>query len=313
MDNKVCNKCNKELTLDKFGKCKNTKDGLKSQCKECRNEKKRKYTKENHVKISEYNKKNREDNREKFIEKERKYREEHSDKQKIASKKYYEANVEKCRECNREHYKRNKVEISEWHKEYRKANLQEHQEREKKYRIENSDKCKESKKKYILKNKTKITEYRRKYSIKNKLRISQYHKKYCEENKEKEMERHRIYSKNNREKIIMNTQRRRSRIRGLECSLTIEQWETIKAYFNNRCAYCNKELPLEKEHFIATINMGELSQNNIICACRSCNASKGYKSFFTWYPKHKSYSKKREKLILKFLNYENGQQQLKII
>lgn len=34
---KICNKCKRELGLDKFGKLKSAKDGLRYECKECRN------------------------------------------------------------------------------------------------------------------------------------------------------------------------------------------------------------------------------------------------------------------------------------
>lgn len=108
-------------------------------------------------------------------------------------------------------------------------------------------------------------------------------------------------------------QRRRSLKRKLETTLTLNQWENIKIHFNNKCCYCNRELPLEQEHFIALSVMGEYTINNIIPACKSCNASKSNKIFNEWYPKYKYYSKKREKIILSFLGYTKGIQQLKIM
>lgn len=68
---------------------------------------------------------------------------------------------------------------------------------------------------------------------------------------------------------------------------TYRGWENsaqqIKKYFNNRCAYCGKELPLQQDHFIALSKGGEYSKNNIVPSCQSCNGSKGAKEFETWY------------------------------
>lgn len=108
----------------------------------------------------------------------------------------------------------------------------------------------------------------------------------------------------------ISNQIRRTFKRQLPSTLTDMQWLTIKKQFNNRCAYCNRELPLEMEHFIPLSKLGEFSVNNIICACKPCNSSKGNKDFFEWYSKHDYYSKKREKFILKFLNYKDGIQQI---
>ena len=105
-------------------------------------------------------------------------------------------------------------------------------------------------------------------------------------------------------------QRREARKRSLECNLTAKQWLDIKLQFDNKCAYCGKELPLAQEHFLALSKSGEYTVNNIICACKTCNSSKSNKDFFTWYPKYKYYSKKRERFILKFLNYKDGIQQI---
>ena len=108
----------------------------------------------------------------------------------------------------------------------------------------------------------------------------------------------------------MRNQRRMALKRKLSSTLTLAQWENMKMHFNNKCAYCGKELPLAQEHFLALTKGGEYTVNNIIPSCKTCNSSKCNKDFFTWYPKYKYFSKKREKIILKFLNYKNEIQQL---
>lgn len=198
-------------------------------------------------------------------------------------------------------------------------------------------------KQYKSSHKEKIAKQSIIYRGKNKEQIEKYERAYRENNKEKEAIRHRIYKENNKEKIIeigrlyrennkekiaesnrkcfqgnkeaynIRTQIRRARQLLLPSTLTPSQWESIKLHFNNKCAYCGQEKPLEQEHFIAMSKLGGYTNNNIICACRSCNASKNNKSFEEWYPKYKYYSKQREKIILKFLGYDNKIQQLKII
>jgi len=140
-----------------------------------------------------------------------------------------------------------------------------------------------------------------------------YRKKYDEEHKEVRRQYRRLHYAENREKSNVTSHQYRARKSLLISTLTFNQWENIKSDFNNRCAYCNKELPLAQEHFIAITKGGEYATSNIICACGSCNSSKGNKDFFLWYPKYKYYNKKREKIILKYLHYENHIQQFSIL
>jgi len=106
--------------------------------------------------------------------------------------------------------------------------------------------------------------------------------------------------------------RRRSLKKNVISTLTKEQWEGIKKDFNNTCCYCGKEIQLAQEHFIPLSKGGEYTSNNILPSCKHCNSSKRDKDFKTWYPKYNFYSKKREVKILKYLNYKNNNQQLKM-
>jgi len=151
------------------------------------------------------------------------------------------------------------------------------------------------------------------WSESNREEVLQYKKKYRQKHKEDIKEKNKQWFSENKGKNISYRQKRKALKCQLSNTLTIQQWKNIKLSFNNCCAYCGKELPLAQEHFIALSKGGEYTQNNIITSCKSCNSSKSNKDFFTWYSKYKYYSKKREKAILKFLGYENGEQQLKII
>lgn len=184
--------------------------------------------------------------------------------------------------------------------------------------------CKACIAKYYQDNKERIENRRRSYNKENKERVKIARNSYYEANK-----RHsREYYKNNKERIaavnkiyMQEHPGRRLELKKkyiaakkkMPNTLTKKQWDDIKQVFNNRCAYCGRELPLTKEHFVPLSKMGELSKNNIICACASCNSSKHKRDFFEWYPTYEYYSKSREKKILDFLNYKNGVQQLTMI
>lgn len=219
----------------------------------------------------------------------------------------------KCKECR---------------KIYRSENKEQSAIIKKKWDIDNEEHKKEYKKQWDIKNKDRLKIYRKEYANLNKEYKKEYMKNWRLNNLELHLERSRRWRENNkalaaksnkkykeshRENYVINEQKREALKRNLPITLTADQWNEIKQAFNNSCCYCGRTLPLEQEHFIPLSKMGELSKNNIICACKSCNSSKGNRDFFTWYPKHKSYSRDREKKILSFLNYKDGIQQLSMI
>ena len=195
--------------------------------------------------------------------------------------------------------------------------------------------CKECRKQYRQDNKESIAEYSKQYIQDNKESLAERNKQYCQNNKEsiaeygkqyrqEHLEQSKQYTRNNKEKRKQYAQEhleegrvrwqtRNARKRLLLSTLTIQQWESIKERFNNKCAYCGKELPLAQEHVIPLSKGGEYTHNNIIPVCQKCNSSKGVKDFSVWYPQYENYSKKREKAIFEFLNYKNGIQQLALV
>lgn len=57
--------------------------------------------------------------------------------------------------------------------------------------------------------------------------------------------------------------------------VTEQQWREIVDCFDGRCAYCLcKASDLQQEHVIAVALGGEHSPDNVVPACRVCNASK---------------------------------------
>lgn len=70
--------------------------------------------------------------------------------------------------------------------------------------------------------------------------------------------------------------KRKYQIKTAECTLTREQWQEIKQNFGHACAYCGKVLErLEMDHVIPLSKGGTHTKENIVPACRKCNAKKG--------------------------------------
>jgi len=217
---------------------------------------------------------------------------------KKVSKKYNENNKELIIKKRRKNYEKNSVEI----RAKVKKHLDENKERILKSRREQYEENKESEHK-------KQKEWRKN----NNPKIIEQSRKYYEKHKNIILEKNKKYTKENREVCNAIHQRSRSAKKLLLSTLTNEQWQKIKLDFNDKCAYCNEELPLAQEHFVPLSEGGEYTHNNIIPSCRSCNSSKRNKDFFEWYPNYKHYSKQRENKILKYLGYKNNIQQLSIL
>lgn len=293
---KVCNRCDRELqaTNEFFFNDKGKKDGLSTLCKECRGSK---FTPIENVK----------DGYKKCIE---------CKEELPATLEYFPQNRDgiktKCRKCTNEYLKK-----------YHAKNRVQNNETSRAYYQNNKKRLNEMGKQWYEDNKEEVLEWSKQYYIENSKCIKKRVKKYRQENKDKIAEFMRNWYRNNPEKARIYSARRRTRKMSLPTTLTIEQWEEIKTYFNCECAYCgmgeeeHKEIynqVLHQEHFIPLVKGGAYTHNNIIPSCGSCNPSKGDKNFFEWYPKQEFYSKAREDKILKHLKYYGkDMQQLSIL
>jgi len=222
----------------------------------------------------------------------------------------------KCKEC-----------LNAYGKEYKKNNKEAMDIYRKKWCKENEQHIKQHRIKYLQDNKEKTLLTKRKYYKENEYWVKEYPKNYYEENKEWIKEKAKIYrgknknkiakktsqwQKDNTDKVNIITQRYIAKKAKLPFTLTSSEWDNIKKDFGGKCAYCgiSEADHLEKwdevihqEHFIALSKGGEFTHNNIIPSCKKCNASKGSKDFFEWYPRQGYYNKNREKFILEYLNY----------
>jgi 5-methylcytosine-specific restriction endonuclease McrA len=57
-------------------------------------------------------------------------------------------------------------------------------------------------------------------------------------------------------------------------TLTVQQWEELQRTYKYRCVYCGEKKPLTQDHIIPLSKGGNHMKENVIPACRSCNAKK---------------------------------------
>lgn len=84
-----------------------------------------------------------------------------------------------------------------------------------------------------------------------------------------------LASDKGRAKRARGNHKRRMSVKNARCTLTAEEWQHIKVSYKNRCVYCGEIKPLEMDHIIPISKGGDHIKENIVPACRSCNAKKG--------------------------------------
>lgn len=117
---KKCSKCNIEKNFNEFYKRKDSKDGYRNDCKECRNEISKKYTENNPDKVKKIKTKYYLNNKNDVIERTKNWQSENKDRYKEISKKYREK--EEVKEKIKKNYLDNKEIYKLKNKEYKKIN-----------------------------------------------------------------------------------------------------------------------------------------------------------------------------------------------
>ena len=216
----------------------------------------------------------------------------------------------RCRQCTLEYKKQYYKDNTENSKQYYKDNFEHIAKHKKHYQEDNLEKIIEYQKQYHIDNKEKNIKKSKQYAKDNAEKIAEHKSQYYRDNREKTIAYCLQYAKDNPEKYRLRSQQRKALKKLLPCTFTLEQWKSVKKYFNSNCCYCGKELPLQQEHFIPVTSGGAYSESNIIPACKTCNCSKHDKLFEDWYPKYRYYSKKREKIILEYLESVKEEEEL---
>jgi hypothetical protein len=219
-------------------------------------------------------------------------------------KKFREKNRKCLLEQDKQRYERNKSKVLKRVKKYRETHKEQVLAAKKEWYQKNKERHAANGKLYVEKNKEKVKQYKKQYAEQNKDKLREQNRQLYLKNKDKRRNNAKMWKKANPEKRSVSEQKRRALKKGLLSTLTPEQWKAAMEHFNNKCAYCGKEEKLTQDHFEALSNNGEYTHNNIIPACISCNSKKHDLNFFEWYPRQRFYSKKRERRILKYLNYD---------
>ena len=114
-------------------------------------------------------------------------------------------------------------------------------------------------------------------------------KEYNKEYSIRHPDRQRLFYATHPGKITEYKQRRRARkINAGGNGITVKQWHNMKEEYNRLCAYCNQEKPLAMDHVVPLAKGGRHDVDNIVPACRSCNASKGNKPLLIWMVQQKA-------------------------
>lgn len=100
---KECTCCHEVKPVSEFGKRERSKDGLESQCKECR----KIYREENKDKFNEYNKKYKQENPDYFKKYNKKYKQENKDKTQKYNKKYKDKKTQDALQQNKKEIETN--------------------------------------------------------------------------------------------------------------------------------------------------------------------------------------------------------------
>lgn len=84
---------------------------------------------------------------------------------------------------------------------------------------------------------------------------------------------------------------------GEEDGYSFKDWKDTVMYFRGKCSYCNRpqsrSVKLTKDHVVPVSKGGGTTKSNIVCACPSCNSSKGNKDMVEWYSRQPFYSTNR--------------------
>jgi len=136
-------------------------------------------------------------------------------------------------------------------------------------------------KQYYEDNKDKKLKKFKQYYKDNHKGIRKQQKQHYEDNHEKEVERVKQYLKteNGKATAQRNCTKRRAKMKEIINTLTAEEWLDILKEHKYKCFYCGKEFDLfdlpTKDHILPISKGGNNIKENVVPACRSCNAKKG--------------------------------------
>ena len=190
----------------------------------------------------------------------------------------------KCSACVSEHYKNwvqaNREKEAARKRAWSQANREKEAARKRAWHQENLERCRE---------------INRAWRHANRERRAATVRAWQHANPEKRKATCRAWSQANPEKEAAKTQRRLARkhnaiVPGREVTAAIEAER--KALFNG-CCFCGADKKLELEHMVPLSNGGLHVEENLLGACRRCNASKNDRPVEAWFRKQPFFSEQR--------------------
>jgi 5-methylcytosine-specific restriction endonuclease McrA len=123
-------------------------------------------------------------------------------------------------------------------------------------------------------NREKTRAYSRKYREKNPARYRELLRAWAAANPDKRRASVRAWAKAHPDRHAFHSANRRARVLAAAGSHTYAEWQARLAEFANRCAYCGIRASLTRDHVIPLALGGSNAIDNIVPACRQCNARK---------------------------------------
>ena len=76
--------------------------------------------------------------------------------------------------------------------------------------------------------------------------------------------------------------------------------QAIKEKWNYECAYCGSEENLTLDHITPRSKGGSERVTNVLCACHSCNQSKGHQMWSDWFLSQDFFDKEKLSKIIEW-------------
>ncbi len=152
------------------------------------------------------------------------------------------------------------------------------------YRDANRDRRAEIYSAWSAANRERIAETKRTYRAANREHIEEYRRSWRDANSERDAETNRAWRKANPEAQKSKNLRRRARVANAEGTHNAADIQAQYKRQKAHCFYCEAKLgkSYHVDHIVPLSRGGSNWPDNIVCACASCNTSKGDKLLHEW-------------------------------
>jgi 5-methylcytosine-specific restriction endonuclease McrA len=157
----------------------------------------------------------------------------------------------------------------------------------KRYLIDNPEKKVAYKRKYYDTHRDELLVKARSKYVANREKNLERRKAYYLANKPAHAAKMREWQKANPDAVNAHAHKRRARKIGAPGHFTPKEWSARVKEFASACAYCGRHASrLEQEHVVPLMSGGTNYIDNVVPACRSCNARKGTDSLLLFLVKN---------------------------